>query len=394
MSFVPNARPAQILVMARERSTVCDLLQLLERAGHSANWQPLDDVELRDWATVDLVILEGSRGTLPVCRQLRARLGEYFVPIVLLIDGSNADLRLAGLESGADACFGPPSSSLELLAQVQAFLRLKKLHDRSVEMTAEFHRVNKQLEQAYQQIDQELMLARRIQHSMLPQALPEMPPVKLAVHYQPRDRVGGDFYDAFRLDENHLGFYVADVMGHGVPASLLTIFVKKAVRAKEIVGNQYRLLSPAEVLQQLNRDLIGQAVAENPFITMVYAVFDGRDQRLAFARAGHPYPLYLPRSGEPELWQVHGTLLGVFETQYQVQTRQLGPGDKVVFYTDGLDTNQEQGKHTGAERLLQGAVAHRNLPIQEFVDRLSHDLFTQTALPDDFTLLGLELSQS
>src|SRR5262249_54655353 len=164
---------------------------------------------------------------------------------------------------------------------------------------AEVQRVNKRLQAAYQQFDLELDLARRIQESFLPRTLPELPRARFAVKYKPCGRVGGDFYDVFRLDENHVGFYVADAMGHGVPASLLTVFVKKGVQAKEITGRNYRLVPPNEVLQRLNRDLIDQALSENPFITMAYVLFNMRDGTLQFARAGHPCPLYVPRQGPP-----------------------------------------------------------------------------------------------
>src|SRR5260370_14110370 len=99
-------------------------------------------------------------------------------------------------------------------------------HDDLAEKTAEINRLNKRLQQAYQQIDQELNLARRIQLSFLPQSLPEVPRTRFAVHYALCGQVGGDFYDAFRLAENHVGFYVADAMRHGLPPSLLTISVK------------------------------------------------------------------------------------------------------------------------------------------------------------------------
>src|SRR5262249_33561129 len=162
-------------------------------------------------------------------------------------------------------------------AQVRAFLRIKQVHDRLAEKTNEVHLINKRLQQAYGQIDQELELASRIQKSFLPQTLPDLPGWSFAVHYLLCGRVGGDFYDVFRLDEQHVGLYVADAMGHGVPASLLAIFVKKGVRAKEIFGNQYRLLPPGEVLKRLNADLVEQALAEHPFITMAYALVNVSD---------------------------------------------------------------------------------------------------------------------
>src|SRR5262249_3479613 len=202
---------------------------------------------------------------------------------------------------------------------------------------AEAHGVSQGLEAASRQLDRELELARRIHQSFLPQRLPHVPQVRFAVRYQPCGQVGGDFYDVFRLDEQHLGFYVADAMGHGVPASLLTIFVKKGVRAKEIFGQQYRLVPPGEVLQRLNTDLIEQDLSENPFTPMVYVLLNFCDGSLSFARSGHPYPLYLPRDGEPCTWQVEGSLLGVFDTVYPMQSHQLRPGDKVLLYTDGMD---------------------------------------------------------
>jgi sigma-B regulation protein RsbU (phosphoserine phosphatase) len=370
---------------------------LLEQAGHSIGWHALEAGDPPDLSAWDLLLVDSGQQPqvgLPFCRRLRARLTDTFVPILFITSDANPSSRLSGLEAGADTYLLRPFHPDELLAQVQAFLRLKHTHDRLTEKTAECQQVNRRLQQAYQQIDQELHLARRIQQSLLPQTLPEMPPVRFAVQYRPCGRVGGDFYDVFRLDEDHVGFYVADVMGHGIPAGLLTIFLKKAVRAKEIFGRNYRLLPPDEVLGRLNQEMLDQALAENPFITMVYGLFDRRQSTLAFARAGHPHPLYVPQAGEPELWRVHGTLLGVFETRFTVQTRQLRPGDKVLLYTDGLETSGDAPGQSGIDRLQSGATRHRDLPIGELVQRLAHELLVQSGQPDDFTLLGMELAAS
>jgi sigma-B regulation protein RsbU (phosphoserine phosphatase) len=284
-----------------------------------------------------------------------------------------------------------PFSSGELLAQVQSFLRLKEHQDRLSEKSAEVQRINQRLQRAYQQIESELDLAHRIQRSFLPQTLPELPNVRFGVHYHPHGKVGGDFYDLFRLDEKHVGFYVADAMGHGVPASLLTIFVKKGVRTKEIIGKDYRLLPPNEVLQRLNRDLLEQALSEHPFITMVYVLLNHEDGSLSFARSGHPHPLYVPRADETALWEVGGSLLGVFETEYPLERRHLRPGDKMVLYTDGIDGASFEGHPPGVKSLLACAGLHRDLPIQQFVDRLAHDLFREHGQGDDLTLLGVEM---
>jgi sigma-B regulation protein RsbU (phosphoserine phosphatase) len=364
-----------------------DTRTLLEMAGWQVEVQTAAQLDPEQVRSFDVLLLDGSAGDRELwwaCRSCRAILADCFVPILAL--SSDTATRLISLEAGADACFVRPFDPGELQAQVQAFLRLKKLHDRVRERTSEFHRANNRLRQAYQQVDQEMELARRVQQSLLPRGLPRLPGARLAVHYRPSGRVGGDFYDAFRLDETHAGFYVADVVGHDVPASLLTMFLKNAIRAKEIVGNEYRLTSPDDVLHQLNRDMLEHALAENPFITMVYGLYDAAQRSLTIARAGHPYPLLIPAHGEPRFLEVHGTLLGVFETEFVKRTEPLQPGDKVLFYTDGMETAE-----VTAESLRTLIPRYRDKPIEELVAILADELIGTTGLADDLTLLGLEV---
>lgn len=373
-----------------------DVKRLLEDAGHQTALHSFSTGEPADLLSCQLVIVEASGLAGPahsLCRLVRARTADDFVPILLLSDDHAPPARLAGFESGADAYLLRPFAAGELQAQVQALLRIQEMHGRLSDKTAELQRVHRRLQQAYQRIDQELDLARRIQQSFLPQSLPEVPPARFAVHYRPCGRVGGDFYDVFRLDETHVGFYVADAMGHGVPASLLTIFLKRGVRPKDIIGNQYRLVPPDEVLQRLNHDLVQQGLADEPFITMVYGLFDCRARTLQFARAGHPLPLHLTEGRAPQLWQAHGPLLGAFEAVFSVHTQQLRPGDKVLFYTDGIEALCCAGTAPGNDSLSVCAERHRGLPIHEFLDRLSAEMTcTQPEPADDVTMLGMEVT--
>ncbi len=330
---------------------------------------------------------------LDFCRRCRARLEDGFTPILYVTDDHAPAARLACYAAGADAYLLRPFAVDELLAQARALLRIKDVHDRLHEKTTEINRINKRLQQAYKQIDQELELAHRIQSSFLPQTMPEAPGSRFAVHYQLCGRVGGDFYDVFRLDENHVGFYVADAMGHGVPASLLTIFVKKGVRPKEVFGKQYRLVPPGEVLGRLNKELVDQQLSDTPFITMAYGLLNHREGVLRFARAGHPYPLLVPQDGPLQWWQQEGLLLGVVDAVFPTQVYRLRPGDKVLLYSDGVDTAIFEGAPPGAESLKACVERHRDLPAQEFVSRLSRDLFGGAEQADDLTLLALEMCE-
>jgi serine phosphatase RsbU (regulator of sigma subunit) len=179
-------------------------------------------------------------------------------------------------------------------------------------------------------------------------------------------------------------------MGHGVPASLLTIFVKKGVKPKEVFGSQYRLVTPDEVLQRLNRDLLDQRLSENPFITMVYALLNHEEGTVQIARGGHPYPLHVPRRGELSWWKQEGMLIGVGDASFPAHRYHLEPGDKLLLYTDGVDNARFESWPVGTDSLLACAERHRNLPVQELVTRLARDLFGANAQPDDLTLLGLE----
>jgi hypothetical protein len=110
-----------------------------------------------------------------------------------------------------------------------------------------------------------------------------------------------------------------------------------------------------------------------------------------FARAGHPYPLHVPRAGDVSLWRLEGLLLGVTEARFPEQTRQLAVGDKLLVYSDGIDTATFEDKPPGADSLLACAERHRALPVQAFVERLARELFREAEQPDDLTLFGLEV---
>jgi len=387
--------PSHIVLCTDSADDLRDAQHQLQAAGYSVAVQHLNGDSLNSMGQASLIVLDGCRSVGPalqMCQRLRSQMADRFVPVLYLTADASPQARLASLQHGADNYILRPFEMGELLAQVETFLHIKDRHDHLVEKSAEVNRVNKRLQTAYHQIDQELELAGRIQESFLPHSLPELPGLRFSVHYRPCGRVGGDFYDVFRLDEKHVGFYVADAMGHGVPASLLTIFVKKGVRTKEISGQTYRLVPPGDVLKHLNNDLIEQALSDNPFITMAYMLFNFAEGKLQFARAGHPFPLYMPRNGKPCLWEIEGSLLGVFDTTYPVRTQQLHPGDKLLLYTDGVDAARFEHAPVGVGSLLAAAERKRDLPIQDLVDWLSRELFDENR-KDDLTLFGLEMAE-
>ena len=104
-------------------------------------------------------------------------------------------------------------------------------------------------------LDEELRLAARLQRDFLPKSLPQLGDVRFHTLFRPAGYVSGDIYDVMRLDEQHVAFYIADAVGHGMPAALLTMFLKHALATKEIYGGGYRLLKPSESMARLNEAL-------------------------------------------------------------------------------------------------------------------------------------------
>ena len=244
-------------------------------------------------------------------------------------------------------------------------------------------------------LDEELRLAARLQQDFLPKNLPQLGSVHFHTLFRPAGYVSGDLYDVIRLDERRIGFYIADAVGHGMPAALLTMFIKHALVTKEIAGNQYRLLSPAESLCKLNAELIEQNLSQATFATALYGIIDVQTLEITLARAGHPNPMILRGDGSIDTIECDGPLLGIFpDEQFTTVSAKLSPGDRLLLYTDGIEVAFCEDQGVDCERWKQELISHRDLPtetlLNQFSDRL--DMETGSLAPkDDLTMIVLEV---
>lgn len=384
----------QLRILLAGEPAPAETRAVLEGAGFAVSTTGLAGIDPAEVARSQAVVFAANARVLTtaqaLCRRWRIELGEQYVPIVWL---AAADMSpSAGLDAGADVVLPQSTPGDHMLAQVKALLRVQHLHSRLSSRAAEAQNLNYRLQQAYLQIDGDSELTRRVHRGFMPRTLPEVAKVRFAVCYRPRSRIGGDFYDVMRLDEDHVGMYVADAMGRGLPASsLLSIFVKKCLTPKEILGRSYRLVPPGEVLDRLNRELLNLSLPEPPFVTMVFAQLNCRDGSLTFARAAHPHPLYLPADGEPVYWHAAGTLLGVFESEFPLQERQLRAGDKVILFSDGVHP-ATTGPGSLHDPLVESVKRHRQLAVQPFVDSVARDLLEESRHPEDFTVMAVEFA--
>lgn len=243
----------------------------------------------------------------------------------------------------------------------------------------EVRRLHRRLQELYRQGKIERELARRVQARGLPPSLPEWPGLRFGVHHRPCGQPGGDFFGLFRLDPRRAGFFVANVVGHDTTAGLLAILVQQHIH-REPAG----LLEPERLLQSLNRVLLELDLPEPTFVKMLCGWVDAADGTLVLSRAGPFRLLRCPADEGPEPWPLSGSLLGIFDSEFEVCRRQLEAGDRLLV-ADGSDPDEAR-----AERLLLAAQSHRTLPLQPWLDQLARELAVDSDPKDDFTLLGLE----
>jgi len=244
-----------------------------------------------------------------------------------------------------------------------------------------------------QEFDEQVRLAARLQRDFLPRRMPQVGPVRMDVLYLPASFVSGDIYDASRLDETNLGFYVADAVGHGIPAALFTMFIKKALQTKRIFGQDYEIVPPHVSLAQLNTDICQQDLSSCEFCTAVYCVLDTKSLTLTYARAGHPEPILISPDGHVRQLASAGGLLGVFEKEkYESRQVQLQRGDRLILYTDGAEAILWGNGRADRERLGEAfrplAGVPRGEVIRRLVDRVDLDDARQL---DDITALIVDI---
>ncbi len=242
---------------------------------------------------------------------------------------------------------------------------------------------------------EQLRLAGLVQQDFLPTQLPNQDEVRWATVFLPAEWVSGDIYNIVRIDEQHIGFYVADVVGHGMPAALLTIFVKQALVMRETINNNYHIYSPAEVMKNLNVRMAAQKLSGYQFATCCYCLLNIKTLQLTFARAGHPYPILIRAGRQPQRLEIEGSLLGIFgQAEYVQESIQLQQGDKLLLYSDGLEPFISSFDDKGDFNFSKEFYEIGDLPIVEMMDKfntLAQNLKIAPSEADDITMVGLEI---
>jgi sigma-B regulation protein RsbU (phosphoserine phosphatase) len=244
---------------------------------------------------------------------------------------------------------------------------------------------------ALDHVRRELSIARQLQTSMIPargRLFPERGDIEIAGTMNPASEVGGDFFDAFFVDERHLFFCVGDVSGHGIPAAL---FMARTIGLIRIAAMGTR--NPDRLLESINERLCAGNDA-NMFVTLFCAFLDVASGRLVHANAGHCAPL-VAHAGRASLLPIpKGALAGVIPgLRYAANEAQLQEGAALVCFSDGvLEAESAAGHAFSQERLLSVSAANSGQSVEDLLQSVQRELaiFLDDRPPaDDCTVLAV-----
>lgn len=239
----------------------------------------------------------------------------------------------------------------------------------------------------------ELNVASNIQQSMIPNTFPPFPEhdeFSLYAHMDPAKEVGGDFFDFYFIDDEHLALVISDVSGKGAPAALFMMVTKIMIKYRAMSGG-----TPAEILSDVNEQL-AEGNDLNLFVTTWLGILDVKTGELITANAGHEFPALCRKDGSFELLKDrHGFVLGGMSgSKYIDEHYQLEPGDTLFVYTDGVTeaTDRRDGLF-GTERMLAALNASPHAEPEELLHNLNvsiKDFADGAEQSDDITMLSLQ----
>jgi len=236
----------------------------------------------------------------------------------------------------------------------------------------------------------EIAIARNIQESLLPDSVPEISGIDIAVFSLPARIVGGDFYDFIPLENGKWGLVIADVSGKGVPAALYMALSKALIRSSATTSTH-----PEDTVAHANRNIFDMSKA-NMFVTVFYSILDPNDMTLVYANAGHNPPFFMKNDdGNIIMLEAHTAPLGIVtDLTARSQMIKLNPGDLVIFYTDGI-TEAENTAHEqyDVRRLSDIIIANKHLASEKIIEMVNKDIsvFVQDAPQhDDMTMIVIK----
>lgn len=356
------------------------------------------DLVLSDW------MMPGMNG-LDLCRQFRRLERNSYGYFILLTSKSEKNEIAEGLDAGADDFLTKPVGANELRARINAGERVVSMQRELSEKNRQVSDALAELREAHEAIERDLIQARTIQQSLVPERVMELATSRVSLLLQPCGHVGGDLVGMFTPGSNQLGLYSIDVSGHGITSAMVTARVAGYLSSKFMDQNLalcratsqfFTMRSPAETAQLLNQRLAADPGVEE-YLTMAYLAGDLNTGRMKLVQAGHSHPLLMRRDGSVEFLGDGGLPIGlVDEVIYEQVEFRMTTGDRLLLYSDGFtEAVMKNGQMLGEEGLVdlfRASALNGEGPelLQDMFWRLTEGMRDSTSLGDDVSAALLE----
>lgn len=389
-----SEKPVRILMIDDEQLVLEVLTAFLEDSGFEV-LQAVDGetgIELIRQEQPDLVLCDLRMPGMDGLNVLATVTHDYPELPILVVSGlGGMSDAIQALKLGAWDYVTKPIEDMAMLEHAIAHaLERARLRRENREHREHLEAVNEQLRQTLRRLQEDEAAARRIQFQLLPENDKVYRNYRFHRHLLTSQYLSGDFVDYFPIDGDHLGFYIADVSGHGVSSAFVTVMLKSYIGRYRELHRQNRdrgILNPAETLSRLNREIFSCHM--DKYLTIFYGVIEWGANRLRYSSGGQfPFPILF--DGEQSSFLGKKSLpIGLFDfASYQAESLQLPPKFALVLISDGILETLPQTNLRDKQAFLLETIRGIDLTIENLIQALGLD--RSGPLPDDVTLLLVE----
>lgn len=394
----------KILILDLEGDTLVYIKNLLRNYGYEVVQKSAKDsckeTILKEMPHIILTnCFANKQDRLEICNILEKDKYIQDIPIIAILGVIDKEDKKNLFDAGIDDYIVSPFDEVDLISKIHNQTKLVKLQK---QLTMAQKALEENLEIVHKQkneLERNLNLASKIQEALIPKSLGDIPNCSFNWIFQPSGRVGGDIFDVFMLDDDNVGIYMVDVMGHGVASSMLAVILSETLildvgrgsplKRKINQPPYYEIATPLEVINYLNKRFpFGKY---NHYFTIFYMILNTKTGAMKYVRAGHPTPLLVKGTGEIVELDAYGTPVGFeFDEEYEEKTVYLDPGDHLIIYTDGLmELKDESGKaieYDGIVDYIQKEVDFVNSHLTMGLNKLIRQ---QSSLKDDLSIIEM-----
>lgn len=318
---------------------------------------------------------------------------------ILLTDMSEAkiDKPLGSMVYGRNVSIPADAAPSEIRAVVESTLGQACNIDELNQELGIAQRLQKSLMNQVETLDQEMQLAAKMQKLFLPRKLPDIPGLKFNVLFQPAFYVSGDIYDVQQITEDDVTFFIADAVGHGAPAALMTMFIKQGMKLSETIDGKEHVISPDQILTKLNADIMSRDLDTFNFATVCIGTYNTKTRVLRMAHSIHPAPILLKHDDTIQEIELEGPMLGICDDEpFELTTLTLEKGDRLLIHSDGFELAFGNPEEPMNPQYIEHLHAMANGTQEEAIAMLKGKLDNQTGSInqlDDLTVMMIDVTE-